>query len=135
MTLGALRSWAFLGLTLAAGAEQKEAIKPAQSQMVMTKDPVTGKLRPATRKEQEALQKQTEVRAKATAKPAHANPKMIQGPGEAVGMVLDDDSAVYSVATKGAGGKLATKEVTGKAAATKAAQSAPVKKAESGHEK
>ena len=127
-----------LGLSLAAtslaGAERKKDDKAAaeQPQMMMTKDPVTGKLRPPTAEERAELNKKTaSAKAKAAAaKPATStNPKMIKGPGGAVGMVLDDDSAVYSVATKSADKKISTREVTGMTAAVKAVQG-PAKKQE-----
>ena len=130
-----------LGIASFAAAEQTKDEKaakaaPAQPRMIMTKDPVTGKLRPPTAEEQAELNKKTAAaKAKATAgKPAtstnpNTNPKMIKGPGGSVGMVLDDDSTVYSVATRGADKKISTREVTGKTAAVKAVQT-PAKKVE-----
>lgn len=119
---------AILGLSLTVtslvGAEQKKDEK-APPGMVMAKDPVTGKLRPPTPEEQAELARKTSAaKSKATAnQPVTSwDPKMIQGPHGAVGMLVDDDSAVYSVATKGADNKISTKEVQGKAAAVKAVQ-------------
>ena len=74
-------------------AEQKTDAKAAkkappstQSHMMVTKDPITGKLRQATVEEAEALNQQVPNRAKRTP----AAPRMIQGPGGAVGMILED---------------------------------------------
>ena len=103
------------------GAEQKtdaKATKKAppstQTHMIMAKDPVTGKLRQATVEEVEALNQQATDQAKATkAKPAA--PRMIQGPGGAVGMILDDTSTNVSntEATRKAAPAKAAKKQTG----------------------
>ncbi len=66
----------------------KKAPPSGQSHMIVTKDPVTGKLRQATADEAAALNQQVSDRAKRTP----AAPRMIEGPGGAVGMILDDTS-------------------------------------------
>lgn len=89
---------------------------PAPAHLVVAKDPVTGKLRQPTAEEAAELSRKQPTQTQTTP------PKTVRGPSGSVGLVLDESSAVYSVATKGPDNKISTKEVTGKAAATKAVE-------------
>lgn len=102
-----------------AAVQSVKHVPPQKSQaapgMVIVKDSVTGKLRAPTASEAAALA--------AAAKPATSarqGARTVKGPGGADGLVLDDSTNVYSVATKGPDGKVKIGEVTGPEAAKKA---------------
>lgn len=74
-------------------------------------DPKTGKLREAEPGEAEALQPLKLKTRKALAAPA---PRMLSGPGGAVGMVVPEEAMSYSVATVNPDGTVSMACVTGK---------------------
>ena len=130
-----------LGMALAvapgaAGADEPTGKKVAAAQpagvpqpagMIAVKDPVTGKLRAATAEEAAELRKAAAAAKKQETPTAQGNtavrraPQTISGPEGAVGIVLDDSSTIYAVATKKPDGKVSVKETatpkTGAAAA------------------
>ena len=88
-----------------------------QSGMVVVRDAQTGELRAPTAAESRALAPQgpsASIAAKATA------PALVTHPGGARQVRLGERSLVYSVATRGADGKLVEHCVGGEAAADKA---------------
>lgn len=104
----------------AAKTEAKKAAKKAapksaaaSANMVVTKDPETGELRPATAEEREKL-----LGRRPLAKAQH---EVITLPDGTVMVELGDDDMTYAVATRNADGSIAQGCVHGKEAARKAA--------------
>jgi hypothetical protein len=89
-----------LSVSLAIAADDN---KPG---MMAVKDPVTGQLRAPNAQEAAKLTQAQPVVKRPT---PH---KQLKGPGGAVGMVLDDRSAIYTVATKNPNGTITIKETT-----------------------
>jgi hypothetical protein len=87
-------------------------------------DPTTGKLREPTEEEQQKLTPQLAPSSKKTVNIPVA-PKMKSGPGNAVGMSLDESYMVHSVATINPDGSISTECVTGRENAEKALTAAP----------
>lgn len=111
------------GKPAAAPAKQSVA-PPAPSQGVRVFiDPATGKIRePEAEELQQLAPAATTGVARRSMAPSAAP---LQGPGNAVGMKLDDSQMVYSVATKNADGTLSFECVTGAASAAKKLTSKP----------
>jgi hypothetical protein len=116
-----------LALLPAAGAEDKKpekkpvaatakSSKPAPTGMIAVKDADTGQFRAPTAEEAAAL---SPTRAAQTNQ-VIAAPQTFSAPGGATGVVLDDSTTVYAVATKKADGTVSFGEVTGGANAKKA---------------
>ena len=101
--------------TEAKNAAKKAAPKPAagSANMVVTKDPETGELRPATAEEREKL-----LGRRPLAKVEH---EVITLPDGTVMVELGEDDMSYAVATRNADGSIARSCVHGKEAAKKAA--------------
>jgi hypothetical protein len=102
-------------LSFPAAAQQQSGM--AQSGMIVVRDAQTGELRAPTAAESRALAPQgpsASISAKATA------PAAVTHPGGARQVRLGERSLVYSVATRGADGKLVEQCVQGEAAADKA---------------
>jgi hypothetical protein len=109
-----------LALLPAAGAEDKKpatkpaaapakSSKPAPAGMIAVKDPDTGQFRAPTADEAAAL------RAAPTSQQTvvGAAPQTFAGPAGSTGLVLDDSTTVYAVATKKPDGTISFGEVTG----------------------
>jgi len=79
-------------------------------------DPATRKIRKPGPSEIGAQRSQSQSQAAVATRPA-TPPVLIQGPGGAVGVLLDDRHMSYMVATRKADGKIAVECVTGGAAA------------------
>ena len=104
----------------AAPASAAAPVKASGS--VVFVDPVTRKVRKPGASEIGARRSQAQAaQAALAARPATA-PVLIQGPGGAVGILLDDSDMSFMVATRKADGKIALDCVTGKDAADHAAQ-------------
>ncbi len=97
-----------------AGKTQQPA-PPAPNGVTVFVDPVTRQIRQPSASEIGELSSASQAARAATA-PA-AQPQIIQGPGGAVGILLDDSAMSFMVATKKPDGKLAMECVTGNAAA------------------
>ena len=120
-----------ISLALAPATLAADDKKPPQpSSMVVVKDPVTGKLRQPTAEEAAELNKaakQTQAeaagKAGAVAKPGAARkPPTVNGPDGSLGLVLDESSNVYAVATRNPDGKITIQESTGGKAAPASAK-------------
>jgi len=101
-------------------AKKQAPATPKPAGMVVAKDPVTGELRAPTAEEAAELNQQKAKTAPHTS--ATRKLQTVRGPHGAVGVVLDDSSAVYAVATKSPDGKVTTKEVNGATLAKKPVQ-------------
>lgn len=98
---------------------------PASQGMIISVDPVTKQIRQPDASEMQVLTGSSVANIAVGEQPL----RMIQGPGNAVGVVLPPSMMVYSVATKSAEGKLKMDCVTGdKAAEQKLQQGGQVKK-------
>jgi hypothetical protein len=106
-----------------ASTARKPTVERAAQQspaMMAVKDPVTGKLRAPTAEEAAELRKSAakpDIRGGAAKSAVRRTPQTVKGPEGAIGMVLDDDSTIYAVATRKPDGKVAVKETTGSKAA------------------
>lgn len=119
---------------------QKAVPRTAAGGMVAAKDPGTGQLRQATQEEIKALEMQSRsvqdasrrTQAGAVARPGVAArdeaAATIQGPGNAIGMTVDESLHTYAVATRTADGKITMGCVTGPKEAAKAVQKGTVPK-------
>ena len=116
-----------LALLPAAGAEDKKpekkpvaakakSSKPAPAGMIAVKDADTGQFRAPTAEEAAALSPAPAPQTNAVI----AAPQTFAAPGGATGLVLDDSTTVYAVATKKPDGTVSFGEVTGGANAKKA---------------
>jgi hypothetical protein len=102
----------------AANAAKTTSKPAAAGGLVVFVDPATGQIRQPSPSEIGALTQGNAAQSGGSATEAAASePVMIQGPGNAVGAVLDDSSLSYMVVTKTAGGKLAMDCVDGEKAA------------------
>ncbi len=115
-----------LALLPAAGAEDKKpekkpvaatakSSKPAPAGMIAVKDADTGQFRAPTAEEAAALSPTRALRTNAVI----AGPQTFAGPGGSTGLVLDDSTTVFAVATKKPDGTISFGEVTGGANAKK----------------
>jgi hypothetical protein len=107
--------------------------KPSTSDAGMRayKDPVSGKLREATPEDAQQLSTaaaRTRARTATLSGPASASStesveRLIYGPDNAVGLMLEDESMVFQVARKDANGKLTRECITGENSAEHALHS------------
>lgn len=113
----------------AAAAAKQNTSPPASSQGVRVFiDPVTGKIREPEPEELRQLTPAAPGVARRSMAPLAAP---LQGPGGAIGMVLDDSQMVYSVAKKNADGTISFECVTGAADAAKTLSSKPAERSQS----
>ena len=109
------------GKPAATAAKQSTSPQPPAQGIRVFIDPATGKIREP---EQEEIRQLTPA-APAMAAHMAASGASLQGPGNAVGMRLDDSQMVYSVATKNADGTISFECVTGADNAGKTLSSKP----------
>jgi hypothetical protein len=122
--LGSLCLLAALPHARAAGGDDDQPGQQGQQGMVVTRDPVTNKLRAPTPEEMQALRAKTSPRAGLQAARPSEHTMLAARPGGARGVRLGEKTLVYEVVTRGADGKLSSECVHGDAAA--AAAVAPV---------
>lgn len=100
--------------------------------VVVAIDPETGKIRPMDASDYAALEAQAQAQAGRSAADRKltksAEPATFAGPGNSIGMKLDDSQMIFSVVHKGSDGKLIEDSVKGKAAANQAVLTGPKKK-------
>ncbi len=88
-----------------------ELAPAAGSGLTVFVDPVTRQIRQPTASEIGAVGAASQAAARVGATPA--SPQIIQGPGAAIGLLLDDSAMSFMVATKKPDGKLAVECVVG----------------------
>ena len=109
--------WGATGALAQTAAKPADAPPPAPAKtsgLTVFVDPVTRQIRQPTASEIGALVSPaaSSVKAAAPSAPSTA-PRIIRGPGGAVGIQLDDSAMSFMVATRKADGKLAVECVTG----------------------